>query len=134
MALQWSASLSVGVVEIDNQHKKLIQMLNELNDGMRSGKGAAAIGPVLTHMIEYATTHFSFEEKLFDIHGYPGTASHKIEHNNFVKKVVDFKKQFDNGTAMLSIEVMNFLTDWLKNHIMRTDKSYTSFFNAKGVK
>jgi hemerythrin-like metal-binding protein len=59
---------------------------------------------------------------------------HKLEHKKFVGQVGEFKKLFDSGKAMLSMEVMSFLSDWLKNHIMKTDKQYGPFFNGKGVK
>jgi hemerythrin len=133
MGLEWSSSLSVNVAEIDGQHQKLITMMNDLYNAMRTGKGKDAIGPILTSLIEYAGSHFILEEKLMAQHFYPQAAPHKAEHTAFVKKVSDFKKEFDKGTAMLSVELMNFLYDWLKNHIMKTDKAYGPFFNSKGV-
>jgi len=134
MSIEWSQSLSVSIAEIDEQHKKLIAMINDLGAGMKAGKGKEVLGPVLNKLISYTGEHFTYEERLFDQHGYAAKASHKLEHTNFVKKIADFKKGFEAGTAMVSIDVMNFLSDWLKNHIMKTDMSYSQFLNGKGVK
>ena len=135
MALvQWSNSLSVNVVEIDKQHHKLVDMINELNDAMRSGKGKDALAKIVNGLIAYTGTHFKTEERYFDQFGYPDASSHKKEHVDFVAKVSEFKDGFAKGKIRLSIEVMNFLSDWLQNHIKGVDKKYGPFFNEKGLK
>ena len=131
MIIEWNQSLSVNIGEIDKQHQKLVAMLNGLNEAMKSGKGKDALGGLLSEMVEYAATHFATEERLMDQYSYPATLAHKTEHVKFVTKVGDFKTQFDKGTAMISIQIMTFLSDWLKNHIMKTDKQYGPFFNGK---
>ena len=132
--LQWSDALSVGVVEVDRQHQKLVTMINDLNDAMRAGKGKDALGKTIAELIAYAATHFKTEEKYFDQFGYPESAVHKLEHVAFVQKVTDFKKGFDNGSLGLSLQVMDFLSDWLQKHIKGNDKKYTAFFNSKGLR
>jgi hemerythrin len=134
MALEWSAELSVGVADMDEQHKKLINMINDLNAAMRAGKGKETIGTTLGGLVEYTQTHFTNEEKILDTHGYPALTAQRMEHRNFIKKISDFKKNLESGSIMISMDVMNFLYDWLKNHIMKTDKGYTSFLNGKGVR
>ncbi len=125
--------MSVNVKEIDAQHKKLVQMLNELHDAMMQRKSKEALGKIIGGLIEYADVHFKTEEKYFDKFGYPETEAHKKEHSDFVKKVTDFKKGYDEGRLLLSMDVMNFLRDWLKNHIMGSDKKYSKFFNDHGL-
>ncbi len=132
--IQWDGSFSVKVAEIDQQHQKLVSMINELNDAMRQGKGKDVLGKIINGLISYTATHFNTEEKYFDRFGYPETDSHKKEHVAFVKKVSEFKNGFEQGKLGLSIEVMNFLSDWLKNHIKLTDMKYSKFFNEKGLK
>ena len=132
--ITWNDRLSVKVAEIDQQHKKLITMINELNDAMKVGKGKDALGAIVNNLIVYTMTHFKTEEKYFAQFGYPDTDQHKKEHEAFVKKVSDFKDGFENRKISLTIEVMDFLSDWLKNHIMGTDKKYSQFFNEKGLK
>jgi hemerythrin len=132
--IQWNASLSVGVDEIDKQHQKLVQMINELHDAMRQAKGASVLGPLVTSLIDYAGTHFKTEEKYFVRFAYPDAEVHKKAHADFTAKVLDFKKRFEANTVGLSMDVMNFLSDWLQSHIKGTDKKYGPFFNANGLK
>lgn len=132
--IKWDDSFSVKVTEIDQQHQKLILMINDLNDAMKQGKGKEILGKIVNELATYATTHFKTEEKYFDQFAYPDTSTHKKTHAAFVQNVSDFKRGFDNGKLSLSIEVMNFLGDWLQNHIKGTDKKYSQFFNEKGLK
>jgi hemerythrin len=130
----WNESLSVNVAEIDLQHKKLIDMINELNNGMKVGKGQEVLGKIVGELVSYSVTHFQTEERYFDQFGYPETDAHKKEHAAFSEKAMEIKNKFETRSLMLSIEVMDFLSDWLKKHIMGSDKKYAAFFNANGLK
>ena len=83
-------------------------------------------------LASYTVTHFKTEERYFDQLGYPETDSHKKEHVAFVEKVTDLKNKFETRNLLLTIEVMDFLSDWLRGHIMGTDKKYSGFFNETG--
>jgi hemerythrin len=133
-SITWTDRLSVNVAEIDQQHKKLLAMLSDLSDAVSSGKGYAALGGITNELVTYTATHFQTEEQYFARFGYPDADQHKREHAFFVKKVADFKREFANGKASLSTEVVFFLSDWLKQHIMGTDKKYSHFFNEHGLK
>jgi len=130
----WNDTLSVGVQEIDMQHKKLVAMVNDLHDGMKEGKGKEQLEKLLSGLISYTATHFKTEEKYFDKFKYSESISHKKEHTEFIKKVTDFKSKFEMNEATVTIDVMNFLTQWLFKHIKGTDKKYGKFFNEKGLK
>jgi hemerythrin len=132
--IQWNDGLSVNIVEIDQQHRKLVEMINNLNDAMRQGKGKESLSKIINGLITYAGTHFRTEEKYFDQFGYPDTGKHKQEHKGFTQKVAAFKKDFEGGKRTLSTEVMMFLSDWLQDHIKVVDKKYGPFLNAKGLK
>ena len=132
--ITWSNMLSTGIGEQDNQHKKLIEMINQLNDAMQAGKGSEVLGKVLSELVNYTVFHFGYEEKLMAQHGYVDTPAHKGEHARFVQTVGDFKKKFDSGSAVISVEIMNFLRDWLTSHIMKTDKKLGQELSKKGVK
>lgn len=132
--IEWDSSLSVNVSIIDNEHKKLISVMNELNDAMSEGKSKDVLGKILSDLAGYTVSHFKTEERYFSKYGYPEEAGHKDEHDQFVQKVSDLKSKFDGGRVFLSIEIMNFLRDWLKNHIQGSDKKYTEFFNSQGLK
>ncbi|MDQ5987662.1 MAG: Bacteriohemerythrin [Syntrophus sp. SKADARSKE-3] len=132
--IKWSSDLSVNVVEIDRQHQALVGMINELNDAMSDKKATDVLGKIIDNLINYAANHFAQEERYFDQFKYPDTARHKAEHREFVKKVNDFHESFKKGKLFLSVGVMNFLRDWLVNHIKGTDKKYSRFFNEHGLK
>ena len=130
----WNDSYSVSVKIIDEQHKKLIDLINDLHDAMLEGKAKERAGAIIDELIKYTVIHFSTEEKYFDEFNYPETAEHKKIHKEFVDKVSNFKRDFENGKIMLSMEIMKFLMDWLSSHIKGTDKKYTSFLNKNGIK
>lgn len=132
--ITWSNMFSTGVGEQDAQHKKLIDLINQLNDAMQAGRGNDVLGKVLSELVNYTVFHFGYEEKLMGQYGYEDTAAHKAEHAKFVQTAGDFKKKFDAGNAVISVELMNFLRDWLTTHIMKTDKKLGQALNKAGVK
>jgi hemerythrin len=132
--IKWNDSFSVKVAEIDKQHQKLIVMINELNDAMRQGKGKDVLGKIINGLVEYTATHFKTEENYFKQFNYPQALAHKKEHDAFVQKVSEFKDEFEKGKISLTLEVMKFLSDWLRNHIKGTDKHYSQYFNEHGLK
>ena len=132
--LNWSDDLSVGVAEIDGQHKRLVAMINELNDAMLQGKGKDALQKVINGLITYTGTHFKAEERYFDQFGYEDSGAHKALHAQFVSKVSKFRDDYASGRLGLSIEVMSFLSDWLVSHIKGQDKKYTACFHANGMR
>lgn len=131
--IDWDESLSVNVWAIDLQHKKLVAMINDLHDAMKSGKGKDVLGKILSGLVIYTDTHFKAEEKYFAQFNYPDTAAHMKEHAAFVKKVSDFQHDFEAGRLTVSIDTLYFLRDWLRGHIQGTDKKYSAFFNQNGL-
>ncbi len=132
--LVWNNNMSVKIAEIDKQHKKLVEMINSLSDAMKSGIGKDVIGKIINDLADYAEYHFETEEKYFAKYNYPQAEEHIKEHTDFVKKVLDFKTQFDSGRLSLSVQVINFLSTWLRGHIMGVDKQYSAFLNEKGLR
>ncbi len=131
--IEWEDKYSVKIKHIDEQHKKLVGMINELHNAMTKGQGKLVIDGILKKMTAYTVQHFKSEEVLFDQYGYPAAEKHKAEHASFVEKVTDFYGKFEAGKLFLSIEVMDFLSDWLVTHIVGSDKQYSAFLNSKGV-
>jgi len=132
--IQWDDSLSVNVVEIDNQHKKLVEMINDLHDAMKQGQSKLILSRIINGLIGYTVTHFKTEEKYFEQFGYPAELSHKKEHATFTQKVADFKDEYDAGKTGLSLDIMDFLSSWLRSHIKGSDKRYAPFFHEKGLR
>ena len=131
--MDWSENLSVNIKEIDEQHKKLLAMINELHEAMKSGRGKEVTEKTLGGLIQYVGTHFATEERMFEKYGYPGLLAHKGEHTKLTKQATDIFQQFQQGKPVVNVELMNFLKSWLQDHILGTDKKYTSFLNSKGV-
>ncbi len=129
--IEWSDKLITGVREADEQHKKLVSLINELYDAMKQGKGIEVIDKTLDELVRYAGYHFTTEETLMSKYGYPELASHKREHEAFKAKIKEFLEKKAKGEATLTMEVMTFLKDWLVKHIMGTDKKYGPFLQQK---
>lgn len=129
--MEWNDRLVTGVKEADEQHKKLVSLVNDLYDAMKQGKGKEITDKILDELVKYANYHFGTEETLMTKYGYPDLANHKREHENFKVKVKEFLDKKAKGEATLSIEIMNFLKEWLVKHIMGTDKKYGPFLVEK---
>ena len=133
--MSWNDKMSVGVAVIDADHKKLVSMVNELYDAIQAGKGKEKVGPVLDGLIDYTKMHFAREEKFFAQTAYADAPAHKKEHEELTKQVASVQTKYKAGaTSTLSLEVMNFLKNWLISHIQGSDKKYGPHLNAKGVK
>ncbi len=132
--LTWNSSqYSVGVKSIDGQHSVLFGLINDLHEAMRKGQGQSQTGPLLSKLVDYTETHFTAEEEMMADADYPGLADHKLKHRDLIKQVQDFSSRLEKGEAALSLDLMNFLRDWLTNHIQKVDHDYTPWMNQHGV-
>lgn len=133
MALMtWNEKLSVNIKEIDEQ-KKWVNMLNNLHEAMKAGRGAAKLEETLSGLIEYTKVHFATEEKLLHGKRYPFYEGHKKIHNDMIKDVESLRLRYESGETVLSVDTLHFLKNWLTEHIMTTDKNYGPYLNMKGV-
>jgi len=130
---EWSDELSVNIKKIDEQHHRLVEMINELYEGMKSKQANDILSKILTGMVEYAKTHFATEETYMATYKFPGLAEHKAEHAIFSAKAVDMLARYKINPAYLTAETGLFLKRWLSDHIQGTDKLYAPFLNDKGI-
>jgi hemerythrin-like metal-binding protein len=128
----WDQSLSVNVKRCDDEHRKLLSMLNGLSQAVRVGKGHSVIKLVIQDLDTYAKTHFATEEGYFAQTNYPASAVHRAEHQGFVVRVNEFKQGLYAGQAEPAA-VVEFMQEWLKKHILHSDRLYTTHLNAHGV-
>jgi len=131
--INWSDEYSVKINSIDQQHSKLVELINQLHSAMKEGKGKEAIGRIISELISYTKVHFTHEESLMVKHSYPGYLKHKALHDELVNQVLEIEKELKSGKTVISQDVLNFLKKWLVEHIVGTDKQYTTFMNSKGV-
>lgn len=129
----WDDSLSVGVAEIDEQHRRLVELLNEFYQGLATQQSGEALSELLTGMARYTQYHFALEERLMARHAYPGLERQRAEHELFVQRTFDMVQRQARGRMVLSLEATGFLRNWLKDHICGSDKALGRFLNERGV-
>lgn len=129
----WRNEYSVNIDEIDEQHKVLIRMINELYSAFMNKEHNNKINQIVANMAEYAVNHFSVEEKYFMRFGYADSMNHILEHKSFIEQVSTFQSDLKNNKTTLTFKVMTFLQKWLTNHIIVSDKKYVSCFKENGV-
>ena len=132
--LDWTDDFDVGFEVIDKQHRVLLEMINELYDALMEIKGQEALLKIVNRMVEYSVIHFMTEEKHMLEFGYKDYKNHKIIHDRFSKKALDLKNQLNEDGFVLSLDVLNFLRDWLIDHIKGTDREYIPFFKETDFK
>lgn len=129
--MSWNTNLNTNIKIIDEQHRKLMNLINELHRAMALKKNNTVFNEILESMISYTKTHFNDEENLLNKHGYPDELAHKEIHRALVSKVLTLQDKLKSGEVMVSIDLMTFLKSWLVNHIMKEDKRYVPFLEGK---
>jgi hemerythrin-like metal-binding protein len=131
--MSWNSSYSVGVKSIDGQHTVLFDILNDLHGAMMTGQAASLTGPILKKLVTYTREHFAAEEAMLAKTKYPGLAEHQVKHRDLIKQVEDYSARFDRGEITLNLHLLNFLRDWLTNHIQKVDHEYGPWLNKNGI-
>ena len=132
--LKWSNFFSVGVDDIDNQHKKLVQILNDLHYVIANNEGDKAIKELLLKLLEYTKEHFVDEEKFMIEIEFPGFDKHFQKHFKLTEQVEQFCDNVNNGVEINQLELVVFVMDWLKDHIMEEDMEYARYAISREAK
>ena len=133
--MAWNDRLVLGIDEIDNDHRKLVEMINELFDGIQAGRGRAAQLGILQRLVDYTRYHFAREETLFAENGSPRAQAHKKEHDALVAVVQKAQAEYvESGTVAPSLEMMVILKDWLFDHILGSDQRDAAYLTHKAFK
>ena len=130
---EWKPEYSVKIASIDGQHQNLFRMGEELYAAMSAGQGKAVLSKTLDRLVQYTKVHFAHEERLMRAHGYPGLEAHLVEHRALTQKVAAFQSEFENGKALMTVQLLNFLKDWLQHHIAESDQKYAPFLKERAV-
>ena len=133
--VEWDDSLSVNVELIDEQHKMLIQRLNDLHEAVGAHKGPNEIVRTLNFLSEYTEFHFGTEEKHMKANDYPEIAEHMKLHDEFRGTIVTLGEDFEEegATASLADSIETLLINWLLKHIRATDVQFGKFLREKGI-
>ena len=130
---QWKEDYLVGQPEIDTQHKKLFQLADQLHAAMTAGKGKDVLLKTLGDLIDYTKRHFAAEEKLMQKANYPEYPAHKVFHDKLTAQVVQFQTEFAAGKSSVTIQLLQFLKDWLQHHIGETDRKIAVFLSQRAA-
>jgi hemerythrin len=135
MPIQWTTKLAVGVPQIDEEHQELFARVNKLLDAMARAKAREEIEPVIGFLSDYVTSHFGGEQRLMQLHRYPGAAEHVAQHAYFVGEFKALAAEVQKGgpTALVTIKLNKLLCDWLRDHVGSTDRKFGEFLRSAGL-
>ena len=131
--IEWNDEYLLGITEIDNQHKKLLSLANELYD-IASGDGEKyklQMSIVLKKLTDYTLYHFSSEEAFMQKHGYSGTSAHKMAHDSFISEVNNQIKLLSVENKDAGVKFYNFVANWVLTHIAKADKIWANYVKSK---
>lgn len=128
--ISWEKIYKVNIAELDDQHKKIVELLNTLST-LSTQNNNSTMRNVLSDLIDYTIYHFDTEEKYMLDHKYPFTENHSKEHADLRAEVQDIKKRYEHTKDIHVTEVYKFLKGWLVKHIMLSDKKYSIYFNKQ---
>jgi|TARA_B100000315_G_C14390102_1_gene501503 hemerythrin len=131
---EWSERFSVNVDEMNEQHKKLIGIINLLHDEKVAERGEKALVKVLDELVDYTKIHFKKEEELMEQNEFPEFVIHKNEHENLVLSVDLMRKKYFKDDEDIATDVTVLLNKWLAEHILIEDKKYGVYLNSKGIR
>lgn len=131
--IQWDPIYSVHVRVIDEQHKRFVGIINQLDDAIREHRVNDELGSIFDELISYAKIHFETEEMYMDRFNFEGTAAHKEEHARLASRLIALRSQYQTDATVLSEQLAEFLFDWFTHHSVGMDKLYTKCFNEHGL-
>jgi len=132
MLLDWSEQFSVKIPKYDAQHRQLFSMIDNLQSAMEKREGSKVIHGILAELIQYTNSHFSDEEEAMKRCGYPLFEEHRKEHLKLKETVKKYQDDLNAGRLVFTGSILNFLINWLKEHIAKSDKKYTPFLSDCG--
>jgi len=131
--IDWMDEYSVGIESIDEQHKKLINLINTLQTIVDYTTSEESERECLAAVVDYTKTHFVYEEELMRKYGYPDFEAHKAQHQKMIDKVNDLLAAYEKNPKSAMKDALDFLKQWLIRHINGTDKQYSEFLLSKGA-
>lgn len=127
-AILWTRDLSTGIAVLDNQHRRIVEYINQLGAAIKQ-RDRAVVGVVLNELVDYTISHFAFEESLQEEAGYLYAKPHKAVHEVFIKRVAKLQEKHDAGEDV-AVQLHSMLSTWLIHHIKRDDMAYVTEVKA----
>ncbi|PLX98101.1 MAG: hemerythrin [Desulfuromonas sp.] len=129
---EWTEDYELKIPKIDDQHKELVKMINELYAALKSEHSSETVNVVLNRLLQYVEIHFETEEAAMRQNHYPDFDGHIYLHDLLREEVLELKKVQLQGGEVATFELLNFLTDWLKNHIAKADRAFGQYLVNQG--
>jgi methyl-accepting chemotaxis protein len=129
--MAWNDSFATHVGEVDSHHGRLIELINEIYQGIMLEKDKVIVDSTLDELVNFTVMHFGYEESLFDKYGYEDSVSHKQKHKELLGQVGDYVAKYKEGDTEISHELLTFLKNWLMKHILGVDQKYAAYLNDK---
>lgn len=128
----WQPEFEVGIPEVDDQHRELVALLNELHVAIREYHGNTTSREVLDRLADYTSTHFRMEEELMALSRYPGLEAHRQQHAELTRQLAELRHRMEVEGTPVAFELLEFLKNWLNQHITDCDKRFGVFFQTAG--
>jgi len=129
MFFYWKEDYGVGLLEIDQQHRLLINLINDLYMAIHENKSTEATADFLTRLKEYTLMHFATEKEIMSGNNYPGLNDHLSQHKQMILKLAEVESKYVSGKLGLCSELIIFLREWLTKHICESDKALAEYIN-----
>lgn len=131
--IEWNESMSVGVRMLDQEHKHLVDVLNNLSEAIEKGAAHKNFSVILEEFVSYANNHSQHEESLFSNSAYPDATFHKNEHDRLKQIIYDFQRKYQKAPSDEIIhEFFAFTKDLFMNHALQTDMGYVKYLREAG--
>lgn len=129
--IEWNDKCSVGIAELDAQHKNLFSIVNELHQAIGEGRGDDRLAETFDSLLSYLKEHFHGEEKLMEEWEYPGLSTHRNAHVAFATNWMLMYSEFRDGNTAVSHDLLKYLTSWLFDHTTGIDQQYAAHISAR---
>ena len=131
---EWSTDYAVGIGQVDEEHQQLFVLAEHLHRAMLEGNGKATLVNLLARLVDYTCYHFTHEEQLMERIQYPGYRQHQQEHTVLRSRVRELQDRAASGEMTMTMDVAQFLMEWIKHHIIASDRRIGNYMTTRGTK
>lgn len=132
--IEWSSSLSIDIPSLDQEHRQIVDLINSLHEAMLDREGSRVLGTTFDQLSALTRDHFALEEHYFETLGYEHREEHIAQHRVLARRVEELRAAYERGEPGIALETLDFLREWLWNHILRHDRQYAALFHEHGIR